>query len=572
MEILVSERGETEQKLQAVTQEKDKVSQKAQILEGNLEISQLREDELNEQIRQLQIEISLVHKKLKEVETDRDNNYSSIKNHHKGKMSELEEERNGLVKKYEELVILYEENDKQLKKLNDELERSQSLSNKLKEDFIAACEELKDERNKNHELERKLETQTSDFTDQVLSLEKLSREEKRQLIQQITNLRSEKLKNEQQLAKEIDRLKNEVSNLKNTSEIEKQNLESQLNGLGNELQKKLTAETAYENRIQKLGLKIKELEQQVENLTSISETFKQRLISELANAGRRLSERNNIIENLESKKRELDNQIVTLVDKIDSLQQINQEEKDDFNRQIEDLKNAKLTSESELQKKIDNLNNKINSLSIKSVEDKKYFNQSLLYLQKELIRTVEERDKKEISIQKLNEINGDLQSEIKSLKNVSRQEKKDLLQKSSELQFARKVSEKGFKEQISNLKQRIEKLTNSSYEEKNRLNSKINDLELKLNTATAVEENYKETIAELEEKLENVTNDLAVMVGSLQEAGKEKDSLLDEVKNLRQSNLTAEQLSQQKISSLQEQINSFSKISVSEKTVLEKLV
>ena len=115
-------------------------------------------------------------------------------------------------------------------------------------------------------------------------------------------------------------------------------------------------------------------------------------------------------------------------------------------------------------------------------------------------------------------------------------------------------------------------MNSSSQKEKNRLNNRIADLELRLNNAAKREKNYKKTITELEEKLKNTTNDLAVMADSLQEVGKEKDNLLVEVENLRQSNLTAEQLSQEKLSSLQEQINSLSKISASEKTILEKQV
>ncbi len=73
--------------------------------------------------------------------------------------------------------------------------------------------------------------------------------------------------------------------MKNTSETEKKNLESQLNDLGNKLQEKIVAETTYQNQIQELGLKIKELEQQIENSTSASEKFERQLINELANVG-----------------------------------------------------------------------------------------------------------------------------------------------------------------------------------------------------------------------------------------------------------------------------------------------
>ncbi len=152
-------------------------------MEDNLEVSRLKENELNEQIKQFQIEIALVYEKLKEVEKDRDDNLHNISDHHRGKISELKKEREDLEKKYEELTILYEESKKRLEGLNNELKKSQSLSSKLEEDFIATCEKLKDEGNRNRELEGKIEIQINNFTNQISNLKKLSKEEESKLVQ-----------------------------------------------------------------------------------------------------------------------------------------------------------------------------------------------------------------------------------------------------------------------------------------------------------------------------------------------------------------------------------------------------
>jgi chromosome segregation ATPase len=79
----------------------------------------------------------------------------------------------------------------------------------------------------------------------------------------------------------------------------------------------------------------------------------------------KLNGRNEAIKDLENKKEKLDSQITFLMTEINSLQQTSQKEKSVLNQQILDLKNAKLTSESELQKKIRELEDNLMSLTNK---------------------------------------------------------------------------------------------------------------------------------------------------------------------------------------------------------------
>src|SRR5438128_10697785 len=89
----ISQQEDTEQGLQTRTLERDEVRQAAQLLKENLEVSQLKENELNEQITRLKSEITEVNKKIKEVKIDRKDNHSDILNHNQEEIQKLKKER-----------------------------------------------------------------------------------------------------------------------------------------------------------------------------------------------------------------------------------------------------------------------------------------------------------------------------------------------------------------------------------------------------------------------------------------------------------------------------------------------
>ena len=113
---LISQQEDTEQGLQTRTLERDEVRQAAQLLKENLEVSQLKENELNEQITRLKSEITEVNKKIKEVKIDRKGNHSAILNYHQEEIQKLKKERDELLKNHQTLTTLYEKNNQQLAK------------------------------------------------------------------------------------------------------------------------------------------------------------------------------------------------------------------------------------------------------------------------------------------------------------------------------------------------------------------------------------------------------------------------------------------------------------------------
>ncbi|CAG8745755.1 45329_t:CDS:10, partial [Gigaspora margarita] len=490
------EQERTQKELQTRTQERDEARQEVQELKGNLETSQLKENKLNEQIIQLQSELFTVHQKLKEVETDRNDNRHSILNHHQEKISKLEQEKEELLKKHQELNTLYEETKQQLERLNGELREAQSLGDSHEKKFIAACKKLEEERNKNNELEQKLKEQTSDFTTQISNLQKLSEKEKAQLIQQITILSSEKLTNEQQLTEKIAELENRIKNLENTSQMEKKNLENALNDLKNKLQEKLIAETTYQTQIQELDLKINDLEQEIQNSTSLSDEVKQQLINELAATKQKLNERNDLVEDLENKRKELNNRIASLMAEINSLQQTSQAEKNALNQQIENLKNAKLINENELQEKI-------NNLSKTSDEEKKKLEEQVLDLKTKLKEKVQAEQGYQT---KISELEDNLANTTKSLTdklNIALQEQ------TKEKSLANKLEQE--------VKTKEQDLKN--------LHQKLVDLQKQLNTAN-------DTINQQNQRISGKNQQLADLVNQLTDKDKLITNLLTKISEL----------------------------------------
>jgi len=82
----------------------------------------------------------------------------------------------------------------------------------------------------------------------------------------------------------------------------------------------------------------------------------------------------------------------------------------------------------------------------------------------------------------------------------------------------------------------------------------------------------KKRIRELEGELRNTTSNLITITNKLRDVKEEKNNLLEQVRDLKESHLSAEKLGYEKARELQEQINILSDVSKREKEHLEKQV
>ena len=136
---------------------KEELYQEAQLLKEGLEASQLSEKDLNKEIIQLKSDITVVSRKLKEVKNERDNN-SSLLLHYQTRISSLENGKNDLLDKYENLIKLYNQSKQEIEELGgqiNDLEKSSEQvisfnkesalkeNAKLQEEIVRLEEELK---------------------------------------------------------------------------------------------------------------------------------------------------------------------------------------------------------------------------------------------------------------------------------------------------------------------------------------------------------------------------------------------------------------------------------------------
>ena len=336
-------------KLAEITKEKDELQQINEKMLDMLTENELEIDDLNKKLEDCKLEAKIQNEKnleqIKALEerieslenTEKDNEFNEVFNEYENNKVKLQKQISGFTKLEEELNYQLDENDKKIKKLNDEIQNLQfenlrllnqsDLQDKINQAGYLDMQKLTEELNK---YKNEIETLTNDINKKKREMKSLEENKDKEIEKYVEDIEKLKKSNEtlNNDLKRLDKLNTQLNNSNKEVSISMTYMEKTLN---EEKEKNYKIQAKLDKNIKEL----KDINDYYKTLKTNNESLLsdyQKKIDELTNDKYSLiSQNKELLEKLKEKKEEED-QGVNLADMMgDEEEKDNKEETENSN-------------------------------------------------------------------------------------------------------------------------------------------------------------------------------------------------------------------------------------------------